>query len=387
MKLVLIIFKLGVGAFLGILLIEASLHAISTSPAGKVFPVVEPLLGQPDKDIGFALKPNKKALWNKENRAFISINAQGLRDKAITAEKPKNTFRVALSGDSIVEAAQVENAYVFDNLAEKKFQEQGKNIEVMNLGMAGNGPLRQLVRLEKFALPLQPDLTIMLMYASDFLSGELRDDSQNPGYKITKNGTVERSYGFRNNFSQRHADTLLGKTFLLLMHHSHIFRMIYKKKDEPFYQILGLNISRQKKESMKTDKCRTNEIQALFNFWVESPPSPDWIVTQHYFKEIGKYSVTNTPVILGLYIPITQKECIEQNRKRQEVISSIKKLTKKEHITFIDWNKEVTQHLKEGQSIESLHGFGASLGRGHLNYNGHAVYAAVLQDIISKQIR
>ena len=113
-----ILFKVGCGILAACLLLELSLHIIALSPAGKVFPVIEPQLGEPNEDIGYAYKPDQTVLWTRENRARVHINALGLRDNETTAQKPQGTYRIALSGDSEVEALQVENHYTFENIAE-----------------------------------------------------------------------------------------------------------------------------------------------------------------------------------------------------------------------------------------------------------------------------
>lgn len=377
-----IISKLGMGALVAVFLVETFLYVIALTPASKIFPVIEPQLGQPDKDIGYAFTPNTTALWTKENRALVSINSLGLRDNEIAFEKSPHTYRIALTGDSIVEALQVEKKYAFDNLVGKTFKEQGRNIEIMNFAMAGNGPLRQLVRLEKFATPLKPDLIIMLMSSSDFLTGELLDDSGNPGYKIKDNNQVERSYGFKNRFSQRHADTIFGKTFLFLMRHSNIFRTFYFKIKEPKLKILGLNIGRKKSINVEADKCKAKDINKLYEFWVKQPHLTDWRVAQHFFTEVSQYAQT-APIILGMYILTVSEQCVKQKVQRAKIVHSLKQITQKYNINFVDWNDDVLKYLDNDQDIDMLYGFGMACGNGHLNYRGHSIYAQVLYKTIS----
>ena len=382
MKILSLLFKTGLGILAALIVMEISLHVIASTQAGKVFPVIEPQLGQPDKDIGFALSPHKKALWPRENRAFISTNSDGLRDREYTKEKDAGVFRVALSGDSVAEALQVENHFVFEHLAESKFRYGGKDVEIINFAMSGNGPLRQLVRLEKFAPALQPDMIVMLMSAGDFLTKELLDDSANPAYQIKEGGAIARSYGFRTRLSQRYADKPIGKAFMFLIHNSNLFRLFWQKRDRAFLDILGLNIAAPKPARTKPDQCKSSEIQPLYDFWVERTWPENWQVTQHYFKEIAAFA-QGKPVVIGFYLPLIEDQnCQQEIQKRDAIISVIQDITSANGLVFVDWNHKASTHMDNGSSINSLRGFGISYGTGHLNYTGHEIYADVLYQAI-----
>lgn len=372
----------GLGAVAALGLFEGSLQIFSHSPLGKVLPAVEPQLGQPDPDIGYAFTPDMQALWTRENRAFVSINSLGFRDRPVETQKPAGVYRVALSGDSFVEALQVETDKVFENIAEDSLKSKGRQVEIVNLAMSGNGPLRQLVRLEKFGAPLTPDLTIMMISADDFLTGELQDDSENPGYKLQDDGSIQRGYGFRQRFSQRYADKLPGQIFLSLIHHSHTFRMLYAKRSAAPADILGLP-THGEDTSQPHDVCEAETLQKLHDLWVGHKPQTDWTVAAHFFQE----AKTSTPerLMIALYVPIPDSDCAAQQDQRKEIIKSMEQVMSRQKIEFIDWNSKVAamaRTQKDAQPVKTLYGFGKNLGQGHMNYRGHEVYAQVLADVI-----
>lgn len=377
------IFHSLLGIFAGVVVFEGTLQIFSHTQLGKVLPAIEPQLGQPDPNIGYAFTPNMSALWTRENRAFIQINSLGLRDNEITEEKPAGVFRIALSGDSTLEALQVENDKVFENITEKRLQKEGHNVEIMNFAMAGNGPLRQLTRLEEFATSFFPDLIFMMMSAGDFATGELWDDSQNPAYKIDKNGSITRSYGFRERFSQRHASDIFGQTFLFLIHNSHIFRMFYDKKNAGIWGLLGLP-SQTNSSNPPPDACDTETFDTLYKFWVRQEPENEWQVAEHFFEEVFNYSFPQNAVI-AMYVPTVGSTCPAQEKKREEIIGVINALADKHGIAFIDWNTEVEGRLPEGYSQSDLRGFGSHVGAGHLNYKGHEVFSQVLYEILMRR--
>ena len=73
-------FKVFLGLLSGIILFEIFLRTIENTYLWRIFPVIEPILGVPDKNIGYKFTPNQKGIWAKENRVKVKINSLGLRD-------------------------------------------------------------------------------------------------------------------------------------------------------------------------------------------------------------------------------------------------------------------------------------------------------------------
>ena len=94
------------------------------------------------------------------------------------------------------------------------------------MAIAGPSPIRQLWRLERRGYPLNLDLVLANSAAGSFLSGALLDDSENPAYVPTANGQLAIGYGFRQRFSHRHAEDLLGRLFVALYQSSPVARML-----------------------------------------------------------------------------------------------------------------------------------------------------------------
>src|SRR4028118_2143551 len=72
-----------------------------------------PVFYMPDTVRGYALRPGVFGWYRKEGEAYVRINSDGLRDRERPKQKPANTLRIALLGDSFSEALQVplEDAY------------------------------------------------------------------------------------------------------------------------------------------------------------------------------------------------------------------------------------------------------------------------------------
>ncbi|MBI5056320.1 MAG: SGNH/GDSL hydrolase family protein [Nitrospirae bacterium] len=102
--------------------------------------------------------------FNQENNHPITgkINRFGWRDKEWSLEKPKNTHRIAVLGDSYVEAFQVESDRTFIALTERALNGdvRGK-FELMNFGRSGFTQTEELWVLKNEVMKFSPDMVIV----------------------------------------------------------------------------------------------------------------------------------------------------------------------------------------------------------------------------------
>ncbi len=121
------------GIFTGLICFDIGLRIIENTSLWRIFPLIEPILGVPDKNIGYKFTPNLEGVWVKENRVKIKINSFGFRDSEYSDDF-NNDFRIALTGDSIVEGLQVSGDYVFENISERNLKKiYQKDIRIFNL--------------------------------------------------------------------------------------------------------------------------------------------------------------------------------------------------------------------------------------------------------------
>ena len=384
------LFLFSIGMAVSLLLIEGILTGISISPLGKVLPLAAANLGRPNKDIGYAFRPNAEGMWTRENKSYVSINSLGHRDKNVNPKKPLGVVRVALMGDSFTEALQVEHNSTFEQLTEAQLNSNGHSIEIINLAMSGNGPLRQLVRLEHFGMPLTPDIVVFKFASSGFVSGEMFDDSENPAYRANNDGTLERSFGFRSRLSQRMMDKSIGKIFLFLLDHSHIFRILDQKRKGSFLKFVNLKLPEWRTKThatarSKTSKCNSGTFSKQYDFWVNRVPLRDWLAVNKFSQELKRLSLRS---VIMPRLPLAHKRCNSDQKKRVKIIAEMANIFELYGFTFVDENTEIAKIMNLGpyahQTLQNLRGFGLALGRGHLNYQGHRVHAQVLERVLEK---
>src|ERR1044071_5818088 len=137
----------------GLLIFEICLRAV-----GFTYPIFY----EPDASRGYALRPGMQGWYRKEGEAFVRINSDGLRDREHTKEKPPETFRIAVVGDSYAEAFQVAQGAAFWSVMERRLQDcpslGGRRVEVINFGVSGYGTAQELITLRERVWEYSPDV-------------------------------------------------------------------------------------------------------------------------------------------------------------------------------------------------------------------------------------
>jgi len=125
-----------------------------------------------DPVMGIALIPNMKVVHSRGCfTGLVETNRWGFRDRDRTLEKPPGVFRIALVGDSAVEAVHVQPDQVMNIQMEKQLQQQGyRNIEVMNFAVEGIGTTQELLLYKNQVRQFHPDLVIILFSDNDVMN-------------------------------------------------------------------------------------------------------------------------------------------------------------------------------------------------------------------------
>ncbi len=376
-------FKAFIGLITGIIFFEISLKTIENSSLWRIFPVVEPILGEPDKNIGYKFTPYQEGIWLKENRVKVKINSIGIRDISYT-DDTKNFFKIVLTGDSMVEALQVSEDYVFENITERNLDNFiNKDFRIFNLSKSGDGPLRQLVTLEEIGFDLDPDLVIFFSSYTDFLSGELLDDTISPGYRVRKGGNIERSYSFRNRWQIEKSDSRLFKYVLGAIKKSPTLRIIYFKSKEDFKKLLGINKKKVLIANNESDKCFKKEIDRFSYFLKEQNNDLNLQILKYFIKDLKNSTKNEKSSLIYIInsIPIPDKSCIEEILARKDAVNNLNSIFNQNNIKFVDFNYLIKN------KFGSLSNSDLKYSGGHLNYLGHQIYSEALSYLIKEFLK
>jgi hypothetical protein len=112
----------------------------------------------------------------------VSVNYAGLRDEAHGEAKPPGVVRIAVLGDSCVEALQVPHEATFPELLERRLAGcparcpalRGRRVEALNFGVSGYGTAQELLTLRREVWRFHPDVVLLGFYPGNDVANNSR---------------------------------------------------------------------------------------------------------------------------------------------------------------------------------------------------------------------
>ena len=367
------------GLIVAVAIMELALRAFEASPWWRVLPAVHAQFDGPDPATGYGHRPNAEGLWIRENRAMVRINAHGLRDRPRTDKPRPGTVRVAVAGDSITEALQVDESDMFTLRAERKLSSRGYPIEVLNFGLSGALPLQQLLFIAERGLPLGVDGAVFMFAASDFLNRLMRTDTVLPAYVDRPSGDIEIGRSYRQRLSHRLAERWPGRLFFSVVDHSRVANAIYIRAKQGF--TLG---DAAKAPPVDGNGCEGphENVQRQLKLWVEGEPQWAALRIDRFLSDVGKL-LGGKPAMFALWgFGRLKAMCAADMKVRERVVAAARAKVEAAGIAFVDVEAAVLANVGDESALHRLGGFGARLGYGHLNPRGHEIYGQVLAEAI-----
>jgi hypothetical protein len=169
---------------------------------------------RPDPLLGTSLIPGACYRQSAEGFSKGKINSHGLRDYEYSYEKPENTFRIVILGDSFTEALQVALDSTFHQILERRLNagHGGKKHEVIAMGVSGMGTLEEMLWYETEGRKYHPDLVLCAF----FIGNDFRDNSRELSTRIVgstpkpfllSDGAIDRQFVATKSF-RLHASLL-----------------------------------------------------------------------------------------------------------------------------------------------------------------------------------
>ena len=203
--------------FVGIIIIESFLRLTNMD---------YPLVWEPHAKLGWRSIPGATRIWTEEGHAFIKINKLGNRDRERRLEKAPGTFRIAVFGDSMTQAVQVNLEQMFCYLLEEKFNRQKLSVEVLNFGVNGYSPIQELLLFKEEGPRYRPDLVILAVFLDNDVSGVHPDlgvvNQAGPPFLTFENGALRFDYSR----SQESFDHYSREPFHSLRRYSALYRLV-----------------------------------------------------------------------------------------------------------------------------------------------------------------
>ncbi len=351
--------------------------------AFRVAGVSNPNFYGPDPDRGWVLIPNTTGLWTQEGRAEIRINSSGMRGPKIAAKKPPGTFRIAVLGDSCVEALQVPEEQTFAKLLELELATcpaVRAKIEALNFGVSGYGTAQELLALRTEVAPFQPDLVLLAFYAgNDVRNNEktLDQEELRPYFEL-EGGNLVLDASFRDHGSYKFRRSLPARAFYGLVNRSRLLQGAKAAKSR-LDGWLGARKARRVEHGSAIQELGLDNA-------VYAPPTEDawrnaWAVTEALVAEMKREAEVQGArfALVSLTTPIqvdfdgTKREAFAKALGVPDLDYPDRRLAEAGARLGIDF-LPLAPPLRELASAEKiyLHGFPNSApGEGHWNARGH----------------
>jgi len=112
------------------------------------------------------------------NQREVEDNSLGFREREFKMDKPKDTYRIAVVGDSLTWGIGVAYGDRFSDLIEKRLtvpKRPDVRYEAINFGHPGWDTEAELAALRTLVLKVSPDFVLLQWYVNDFENGDYGD--------------------------------------------------------------------------------------------------------------------------------------------------------------------------------------------------------------------
>lgn len=356
-----------------------------------------------NKTVGITNWPNFVGLYTKEGHSCYAINSEGWRDRQHDIVKPANVFRIAIIGDSYVEALQIERKNTFWSMLESDLQQKGWNVEMLVFGMSGFDAATAYQALQHHVIKYEPNLVVFMFYPGNDLRDSVReisDISWKPYYTLDSSGNLVLDHSFES-FVDSHrfisAYRRIRNSSLVLLYTEQGIRNGLRSL-QTYKQEKKAEATNNKAEAVNNKVEATNNNEGylpeagLSGSEIYSEPEPDslyddaWQVTEKLVLTMKEYSELHEAEFMVVGITNGDrmyKQEITLNfdpfypEKRMEEFSS------QNGIYYLPLAYRFLEiHQEKGIF---LHGFGDHLGRGHWNENGHQEAAKAIEEFLIVQ--
>jgi hypothetical protein len=352
----------------------------------------EPQLYIANVDRGWSLRPGAEGEIAGENKQFVHINLHGFRDQERSYEKPADTVRIAVLGNSWTEALQVPLEKTYSSELERKLNDSGcylgKRVEVLNFGVAGYSTGQELLTLQQEVWKYQPDEILVALYPARDIVNNVKE--------LNNAANPEQSPYFVYQGTALILDDSFRLTPALRPHHISLQKLSYDVNSH--VRLLQAISALQRTGKMRLAMSIAKDRAAISGFdnleyaIYAEPKQPDmqvaWSVTEGLLVAIRNEVRAHAAALRIVNLP-TRPQLIPDSARRRELVQKL-------GVTDLSYaeNRLTAFALKEGilvtnlsSSLSSyaethnvyLNGFNSrSFGTGHWNETGHRLAAAVI---------
>jgi hypothetical protein len=383
-RLLFALLTLLVGLAVGLVVLEIGLRIAGYS---------SPEFYEADEKLGYRLIPGMSGWYTREGRSYVEINSDGFRDLEHAVAKPEGTYRVAVIGDSYVEALQVGRDETFANYIPTAMANcpnlDGRRVEVLTFGVSGYSTAQELLMLRAKVWKYSPDMVLLAVTTNNDITDNSRYFKKTPiPYYEVRDGqlTLDDSFLSDRVFVRRNSSlTRLGTW---LMDHLRFVQAYTDVHRRVKYELAKW---REAGNSPPADAGggTTPEVGSepgIDNQIYREPSDENWRAAWDVTERLIGVMDAETREHGAKFVVVLTSNGIQVVPSREQRVAFAKRLgvddlnypnrrlvgyCNSHSIAAIDLVPELTKFADESHVY--LHGFDQDIGNGHWNRVGHKI--------------
>jgi len=355
-----------------------------------------------------------------EGNLFIRISSEGLRDREHGTAKPPGTLRIAVLGDSYVEALQVRPEENFLAVMEGEIgaclAPAGMKAEAINFGVSGYGTAQDLLMLRHRGWNYSPDVVVLAITTANDVrnnSRALEDDPDRP-YFVLRGNALVLDNGFLASRKYRPAWLAFYRVAFWLVDRSRIVQVANQAKN---VYVSRRDAARQQaaaKEAAASPRPPSPAPPAggspaaatalppgtelgLDDLVYREPADPRWVeawrVTERLIEamddEVRGRGAAFLVVTLSNGVQVHPDPALRRAYAKRIGVPDlfyperrIRALCDRKGIPVLSLAPLFQEYAETHKAY--LHGFGANLGAGHWNRDGHGLAGRLIAQAICR---
>ena len=357
----------------------------------RLFDISYPVYMWTDPVRGVAHIPGAKGGAMVNGHRWYEINSDGWRGPEVALNHPPGTFRIALLGDSFIEAFEVPYEETVGEVIERRLGAlRGTPLEVLNFGQGGYGTAQEQLTLQHEVWKYSPDLILLAVVTANDISDNYRPLKQADyvpyyvyqGDSLVLDNSFIQAEGYRGR-------ALWTRRLLTVVQHSHLAQLINRVRHQ-----------RRKGDRKARNTAGTvgNEL-GLHNEVYFPPTAPEWKeawrVTEGVLRlmrdQCGARQTPFALITLTTGIQVTPVPADKEKFLRQigakDLYYPERRLSefgKREGIPVFNLAPPMAEQAERRRVY--FHAQGDSVGVGHWNREGHRVAGELIASWLARTV-
>jgi hypothetical protein len=340
---------------------------------------------------GVAHIPGARSLHQSEGESRVEINRDGLRGPEVPLAHPAGTFRIALLGDSFIEAFEVPFDQTVGEVLERRLSAlRGTPVEVLNFGVGGYGTTQEELTLRHEVWKYSPDLVLLAVTTGNDIADNyrpLRRMGYVPYYVLQNGGLVLDSSFLQS--KEHRSRALWTRRLLGVVQNSRLVQLVNRARH--------LQRKGERRREL-SGGAPENEVGLHTEIYVP-PTTPEWqtawTVTEGILRMMrDECRVKRTPFVIvtltnGMQVtPVREeKEKFLRRIGAEDLYYPNRRLAEfgqREGIPVFNLAPPMAEQAEQHHVY--FHSFGSHLGIGHWNQDGHRVAGELMASWLAGEL-